>query len=146
LEKFAVRAGGGHNHRLGLYDGILIKDNQLAALRSVRSPVNFADLIRQVRERVPGVPIEIEVDNLEQFTDVLNTKPDIILLDNMEPTLLCEAVARRNREAPGVRLEASGGITLETLRTVAETGVDRISIGTLTHSAPALDIGLDYEY
>jgi nicotinate-nucleotide pyrophosphorylase (carboxylating) len=143
LEKYAVRQGGGHNHRMGLYDGILIKDNHLAALRkSVRAVAEQAQAWRQRQQRL--VPLEIEVDTLEQLDDVLGCRPDIVLLDNMTPEQLREAVRRRNEKAPGVVLEASGGVTLDTVRALAETGVDRISIGALTHSAPALDIALDY--
>jgi nicotinate-nucleotide pyrophosphorylase (carboxylating) len=135
LAKYAVRQGGGHNHRMGLYDGILIKDNHLAALAEHTDPIGEA--VRLARE-------EIEVDTLAQLEFALKAKPDIVLLDNMAPADLREAVRRRNELAPGVLLESSGGITLDTLRALAETGIDRISIGALTHSAPALDIGLDY--
>jgi nicotinate-nucleotide pyrophosphorylase (carboxylating) len=92
----------------------------------------------------PGVPVEIEVDTLEQLDAALAVRTDIVLLDNMPPSMLREAVAKRNASAPGVKLEASGGVTLATLRAIAETGVDRISVGALTHSAVALDVGLDY--
>jgi nicotinate-nucleotide pyrophosphorylase (carboxylating) len=143
LEKYAVRQGSGHNHRLGLYDGILIKDNHLAARgQGIQAVVAQAQAWRKQR---PGpVPLEIEVDTLEQLDMVLTGRPDIVLLDNMPPDQLREAVRRRNAKAPGVLLEASGGVTLATVRAIAETGVDRISIGALTHSAPALDIALDY--
>lgn len=143
LEKYAVRQGGGHNHRMGLYDGILIKDNHLAALAGHPDPVG--EVVRLAREKHnTSVPVEIEVDTLEQLESALKARPDIILLDNMRPAELRQAVRRRNELAPGVLLESSGGVTLDTLRALAETGVDRISIGALTHSAPALDIGLDY--
>jgi nicotinate-nucleotide pyrophosphorylase (carboxylating) len=143
LEKYAVRQGGGHNHRMGLYDGILIKDNHLAALAGHPDPVGEA--VRLARQKHgTSVPVEIEVDTLAQLEFALKAKPDIVLLDNMSPADLRQAVRRRNEIAPGVLLESSGGITLDTLRALAETGVDRISIGALTHSAPALDIGLDY--
>jgi nicotinate-nucleotide pyrophosphorylase (carboxylating) len=143
LEKFAVRQGGGHNHRMGLYDGILIKDNHLAALANHAEPI--AEAVRLAREKHgSSVLLEVEVDTLDQLELALKAKPDIILLDNMPPSDLRQAVRRRNEIAPDVLLESSGGITLETLRALAETGVDRISIGALTHSAPALDIGLDY--
>jgi nicotinate-nucleotide pyrophosphorylase (carboxylating) len=140
LEKYAVRKGGGDNHRLGLHDGILIKDNHLAAL----SPKGrIGDAIRAARQ-VATVPVEVEVDNLEQLDAALAAKPDMVLLDNMTLDALREAVRRRNAAAPGVLLEASGGVTLQTIRAIAETGVDRISVGALTHSAVALDIALDY--
>lgn len=143
LEKFAVRMGGGHNHRLGLFDGVLIKDNHLAALGFGPDPI--PRVIHLARERYGhSVVLEIEVDTLDQLDAALAAGPDIVLLDNMSTDQLREAVARRNAVAPGIALEASGGITLETLRGIAETGVDRISIGALTHSARALDIALDY--
>lgn len=143
LEKYAVRQGGGQNHRMGLYDGILIKDNHLAALRESADPANEAvQLLRQ--KHGTTVPLEIEVDTLTQLELALKAKPDVVLLDNMPPSDLREAVRRRNALAPSVLLEASGGVTLDTVRAIAESGVDRISIGALTHSAAALDIGLDY--
>ena len=141
LEKYAVRAGGGTNHRVGLYDGILIKDNHLAGLGGdVRRAVEAA-------RAFPGnsaFPVEVEVDRLEQLEHALAVKADIVLLDNMPPDLLRAAVARRDAVSPGTLLEASGGVNLSTVRDIAATGVDRISVGALTHSAPALDIGLDY--
>jgi nicotinate-nucleotide pyrophosphorylase (carboxylating) len=145
LEKYAVRCGGGHNHRLGLYDGILIKDNHLAALARER-PATIAaavELARAVAD-VRGVAVEIEVDNLEQLDEALACRPQIVLLDNMGPDQLRETVRRRGQVAPEVLLEASGGVNLATVRAIAETGVDRISVGALTHSAVALDVALDY--
>jgi nicotinate-nucleotide pyrophosphorylase (carboxylating) len=143
LEKYAVRQGGGHNHRVGLYDGVLIKDNHLAALGTGTDAVTRA--VETARQRYgTSVPIEVEVDNLDQLNVALRCAPDIVLLDNMGIDLLREAVRRRNASAPKVLLEASGGVTLTTLRSIAETGVDRISCGALTHSAAALDIALDY--
>jgi nicotinate-nucleotide pyrophosphorylase (carboxylating) len=143
LEKYAVRCGGGHNHRMGLYDMVLIKDNHLACIRDVYS---IELVISRARGYTRGkMPVEIEVDTLEQFNAALAAGPDIILLDNMTLEQMPEAVRRRNATAPGVKLEASGGVTLETVRAIAETGVDRISVGAITHSAPALDIALDYE-
>jgi nicotinate-nucleotide pyrophosphorylase (carboxylating) len=172
LEKYAVRCGGGTNHRLGLYDGVLIKDNHLAAWTESRS---IADAVRTAQAKSPpGVSIEVEVDTLEQLRDALEGRPDIVLLDNMPPAMLREAVVIRNafvasfsppspdggpmrqtapNEAPGprsgdrglnVQLEASGGVTLDTVREIALTGVERISIGALTHSAPALDLAFDW--
>lgn len=144
LEKYAVRAGGGENHRLGLYDGILIKDNHLAFLASAPDPIGSA--IRLARLRAPqGAPVEIEVDRIDQFEQALWHKPDIILLDNFALDLLADAVRVRNLRAPAIALEASGGIRLDTVRAIALTGVDRISVGALTHSAKALDIGLDFD-
>jgi nicotinate-nucleotide pyrophosphorylase (carboxylating) len=143
LEKYAVRMGGAHNHRLGLCDGVLIKDNHLAALGP--QPGAVAAAVRLAREKYgTTVPLEIEVDTLEQLDVALAAGPDIVLLDNMAPEALREAVRRRNAASPGVLLEASGGVTLATLRAIGEAGVDRISVGALTHSAPALDIALDY--
>jgi nicotinate-nucleotide pyrophosphorylase (carboxylating) len=143
LEKYAVRQGGGHNHRLGLYDGILIKDNHLEALRLGQEGIVQA--VQTARDKVgDSMPVEIEVDSLEGLDRALTCGPAIVLLDNMAPDLLREAVRRRNAAGSKVLLEASGGVTLATIRDIAETGVDRISVGALTHSAPALDIALDY--
>ncbi len=143
LEKYAVRQGGGHNHRMGLYDGVLIKDNHLAALTGHADAV--AEAVRLARQaHGTSIPLEIEVDTLAQLEGALKAHPDIILLDNMPPDDMREAVRRRNAVAPNVLLEASGGVTLQTIRAIAESGVDRISVGALTHSAPALDIALDY--
>jgi nicotinate-nucleotide pyrophosphorylase (carboxylating) len=142
LEKYAVRAGGGHNHRTGLYDMVLVKDNHLAALAGDPDPI--ATAIRRARESCPAVPVEIEVDSLGQFERALGCGPDTILLDNMTPDQMRECVRRRDAVGSKVLLEASGGVTLQTLRAVAESGVDRVSVGALTHSAVALDIALDY--
>jgi nicotinate-nucleotide pyrophosphorylase (carboxylating) len=143
LEKYAVRCGGGHNHRVGLFDGVLIKDNHLAALghgrKDIRTAVEAARGLHGV-----GVPVEIEVDNLAELDEALRCGPEIVLLDNMAPDAMREAVRRRDAVAPKVLLEASGGVTLATVRAIAETGVNRVSVGALTHSAPALDIALDY--
>ncbi|MBD3676387.1 MAG: carboxylating nicotinate-nucleotide diphosphorylase [Planctomycetaceae bacterium] len=144
LEKYAVRAGGGTNHRMGLYDGVMIKDNHLAAWNSSGAGT-IADAIEELRGKVEeGITIEVEVDTLDQLRTALPAKPDYVLLDNMAPDLLREAVGIRNEEAPDVLLEASGGITKQTVRAIAETGVDRISIGALTHSVTGLDIGFDW--
>jgi nicotinate-nucleotide pyrophosphorylase (carboxylating) len=139
LEKYAVRMGGGTNHRIGLHDMILIKDNHLAAMGNT-----IETAIEQARTAFPKLPLEVEVDSLEQLNRALTARPDIVLLDNLSVELMREAVARRNALAPGVQLEASGGVNLDTVRAIAETGVDRISVGALTHSAKALDIALDY--
>jgi len=146
LEKYAVRCGGGQNHRIGLYDAILIKDNHLAWLADTPDPISQA--IAQARAFAPpGTIIEIEVDDFEQFDRALSGQPDIILLDNFAKDDLSEAVRRRNQQALNtVRLEASGGIGLQAVAEIAQTGVDRISVGALTHSAPALDIGLDDDH
>lgn len=144
LEKYAVRCGGGQNHRLGLHDAVLIKDNHLAWLAATGDPIGRA--VAAARAQVPpGTVVEVEVDTLDQLDRALACGPDIILVDNLGPEGLAEAVRRRDTRAEGVLLEASGGIRLETVAALARTGVDRISIGALTHSAPALDLGMDFE-
>jgi nicotinate-nucleotide pyrophosphorylase (carboxylating) len=146
LEKYAVRCGGGRNHRMGLFDAVLIKDNHLAFLQSQGRDGAIAAAIAAARAHAPGAAfLEIEVDSLEQFEHALACKPDIILLDNLGPEALAQAVRRRDEVAPEIELEASGGVNLETVAALARTGVDRISAGALTHSAPALDIALDLE-
>ena len=141
LEKYAVRMGGGTNHRIGLHDGILIKDNHLAGLAGdVRRAIEAA----RAFPGNEGLAVEVEVDSLKQLEIALAARADIVLLDNMPFADLRAAVARRDAVAPKTLLEASGGVNLLTIRDVAATGVDRISVGALTHSAPALDIGLDY--
>ncbi|HEY1380714.1 MAG TPA: carboxylating nicotinate-nucleotide diphosphorylase [Gemmataceae bacterium] len=142
LEKYAVRMGGGHNHRVGLYDGVLIKDNHLAALGG--GPAAVPRAVAAARAHAPGLPVEVEVDTWEQFEAALACRPDIVLLDNMPPELLRRCAERRAEVAPGVLLEASGGVNLQTVGAIAATGVDRVSVGALTHSAAALDIALDY--
>ena len=152
LEKYAVHCGGGHNHRSGLYDAILIKDNHLACYYRVTGKLlNPAEAVNHARKFLatqPGIAAntiaEIEVDSLEQLTDALKADPDIVLLDNMSNSQLRAAVLVRNQQNPRVELEASGGVNLTTLRSIAETGVDRISVGALTHSAINLDLGLDW--
>ncbi|HVJ84781.1 MAG TPA: carboxylating nicotinate-nucleotide diphosphorylase [Caulifigura sp.] len=145
LQKYAVRCGGGVNHRMGLYDGVLIKDNHLAAWVGLDSRPSLREAVAQARKVSPkDVTIEVEVDSLEQLRDVLKAHPDIVLLDNMSPATMSEAIAIRDREASDVQLEASGSVTLETVAAIAATGVDRISIGALTHSAPALDLAFDW--
>jgi nicotinate-nucleotide pyrophosphorylase (carboxylating) len=134
LDKRAVAAGGGTNHRMGLSDAILIKDNHVALAGGIVPAVEAA------RAANPGLAVEVEVDDLAQLEEALGAHADTILLDNMEPALLRQAVARTGGRA---RLEASGGITLDTVRAVAETGVDAISVGALTHSVAALDVSLE---
>ena len=134
LEKYAVRMGGGTNHRMSLSDAALIKDNHIAAAGGVQ------EAFLRVRTQFPKAEIEIEVDNLDQLAEVLPLKPDLILLDNMNPALCRKAV---EVVAGQCKLEASGGITLESAQEFAATGVDYLAIGALTHSAPVLDIGLD---
>ena len=143
LEKYAVRCGGGTNHRMGLYDGVLIKDNHLAAWTESDS---IAAAVETARQRSPaGISIEVEVETLDQLTDALRGGPDIVLLDNMDVATLRQAVNMRDHTAPRVLLEASGGVTLETVAAIAQTGVERISVGGLTHSAPALDLAFDWK-
>ena len=134
LEKYAVRKGGGTNHRMSLSDAALIKDNHIAAAGGVVQAFSL------VREKFPNSEIEIEVDNLQQLREVLPLNPGLVLLDNMSPAQCAEAVAL---VAGATRLEASGGITIENARAYAEAGVDYIAVGALTHSAPNFDIGLD---
>jgi nicotinate-nucleotide pyrophosphorylase (carboxylating) len=136
LEKYAVRCGGGVNHRMGLGDAALVKDNHVAAAGGV------AAAIAAVRRAAPGLPLEVECDTLEQVSEALAAGAGLILLDNMSPAGLRAAVALA-RGHEGVRLEASGGLRLDTARVVAETGVDYVAVGALTHSSPALDLGLD---
>ncbi len=145
LEKYAVRTGGGTNHRVGLYDGVLIKDNHLAGFPDPRTAVTDAVAAAQGHPASRHLPIEVEVDTLDQLDVALAARPAIVLLDNMTNEQLRTAVARRNAVAPGVLLEASGGVNLTTVRGIAETGVERVSVGAITHSATALDIALDYD-
>lgn len=140
-QKYAVATGGGTNNRIGLYDGILIKDNHLAGRGG------DVQLAVETARSAPGndwLPVEVEVDTLEQLEEALAARADIVLLDNMTPDQMRTAVQRRAAVSPDTKLEASGGVNLDTVRGIAATGVDRISVGALTHSAPALDIGLDY--
>jgi len=135
LEKYAVRCGGGVNHRMGLYDQVLIKDNHIAAAGSITRAIEGA------KRHAPGFKLEIEVDTLDQLDEVLAAGVDQILLDNMTPAQLKEAVKRVNGRAI---TEASGSITKATAPAIAESGVDLISVGWITHSAPCLDLGLDF--
>lgn len=136
LEKMAVRAGGGGNHRMGLYDMVLVKDNHIAAAGSIRAAIDG------VRERNAGLSVEVEVHTAEELEEALAAGVDRILLDNMSVESLRRAVALVRQRADGVELEASGNVTLDRVREVAETGVDYISVGALTHSAPAADLSL----
>lgn len=141
LEKYAVFCGGGRNHRLGLFDLIFIKDNHLAALR-YEPPNPIGAAVRRARERCPELKVEVEVDTPGQVQEALEAGADIILLDNMELGEMRTAVHWINHKA---QVEASGRVNLATVRAIAETGVDFISVGALTHSAPAVDIALDFE-
>ncbi|MGB7156804.1 MAG: carboxylating nicotinate-nucleotide diphosphorylase [Tepidisphaeraceae bacterium] len=164
LEKYAVRAGGGFNHRIGLYDGLLIKDNHLASIPPRELSTFLSRIVSQSRAEAPSRLVEVEVDTLDQLREVLAVDGiDVILLDNMDCPRMAEAVQLRDvslstssgqahstssgqaSRKGKVELEASGGVTLETVRPIALTGVERIAVGGITHSAPALDIGLDVE-
>jgi nicotinate-nucleotide pyrophosphorylase (carboxylating) len=141
LEKYAVSCGGGRNHRMGLNDMVLIKDNHLAALRhELPDPITAA--VRSARTQYPRLKVEVEVDTLEQVDQALSAGADFILLDNMNPVQLRLAVQKCKGRA---QTEASGGITLASVRAVAEAGVDFVSVGALTHSARAVDVGLDFQ-
>ena len=143
LEKYAVAAGGGVNHRMGLYDGVLIKDNHLKLIGGIEKAVSEARANLQKQ-----TPIEVEVTNLQEFRQALSARAELILLDNMPLAEIQEAVRLRNavlrsKKGPRPFLEVSGGVTLGNVRTLAATGVDRISVGALTHSAPALNVALE---
>ena len=137
LEKYAVRMGGGSNHRMRLDDGVLIKDNHVAVCGGV------AEAVRRAKAANTGLQVQVEVDSIEQIEPALDAGADRLLLDNMSPAMLREAVALVRGRVP---LEASGGVNLDTIRAIAETGVDFISVGRITQSAPAVDIGLDYAF
>ncbi|MEO1236200.1 MAG: nicotinate-nucleotide diphosphorylase (carboxylating), partial [Planctomycetota bacterium] len=144
---YAVACGGGGTHRMGLYDAVLVKDNHLAHVPESEWTAALSAMAARARREVPGLKfVMVEVDTSAQLERVLAVPAgtlDLVLLDNMGFDALREAVALRDRVAPGVRLEASGGVTLETVRAIAETGVDRVSVGALTHSSVNLDLGLD---
>ncbi|WP_449601926.1 carboxylating nicotinate-nucleotide diphosphorylase [Paenibacillus sp. Marseille-Q9583] len=138
LEKYAVRVGGGFNHRFGLYDAVMIKDNHIKGAGGIRQAVGRA------RKNIPHtMSIEVETENLEQVEEALAAGADIIMLDNMPNEMMKQAVARIKAKAPHVKTEASGNVSLETVRGIAETGVDVISVGRLTYSFSSLDISLD---
>ncbi len=142
LEKYAVRCGDGYNHRRNLSDGVMLKDNHLAAL--LTAGLRLEDVLRAGKANLPHlVKIEVEVDRLDQIEAALSGGADVILLDNMGPAMLRQAVELINGRA---MTEASGGVNLDTVRDIAYSGVDLVSVGALTHSAPALDIGLDFEF
>lgn len=148
LEKYAVRCGGGFCHRLGLYDAVLVKDNHLAGVPIGQLASRAADAARRARADRPLRFVEVEATRLEQVEALLTVEPgliDLILLDNMTVDQVRRAVALRDRINPRIELEASGGVRLDTIREIAQTGVERISCGAITHSAPALDLALDAE-
>ena len=137
LQKYAVRCGGGVNHRMSLGDAILIKDNHVAAAGSVTAA------LRAARAHAPDLPCEVEVDSFAQLDEVLELGVELVLLDNFTPDQAAEAVVRRDARAPGTGLEVSGGLTIDTAAAHAAAGVDFLAVGALTHSAPVLDLGLD---
>jgi nicotinate-nucleotide pyrophosphorylase (carboxylating) len=141
FEKYAVRCGGGTNHRRDLAVMAMIKDNHREAL--ARAELSLAEGVRNIRQRTPGIAVEVEIDSLEDLEAALEASPEWILLDNMPPAEMAEAVRLCAGRA---KLEASGGVTLDTVRAIAGTGVDAISVGALTHSAKALDLSLDLEF
>lgn len=141
FEKYAVSCGGGQNHRMGLFDMILIKDNHLMALRGEK-PNAIAAAVARARQAYPKLEVEVEADNLDQVRQAVEAGADIVLLDNMSLNELRAAVKLVNGRA---KVEASGGVNLDTVRSIAETGIDFISVGAITHSARAVDIGLDFK-
>jgi nicotinate-nucleotide pyrophosphorylase (carboxylating) len=150
LEKYAVRAGGGHNHRMGLHDGVLVKDNHIAGIALKELAGYLTKVVGLSRAENSARFVEVEVENLEQLREVLKVEGvDVVLLDNMDCPSMEGAVAMRTTLCAGRKtrplFEASGGITLDTVRTVALTGVERIAVGAITHSATALDISLEIE-
>jgi len=136
LDKYAVACGGGVNHRMGLYDAAMLKDNHYLGKRLEAGA-------RDLRRRHPGTPLIIECDEPAQIARALALRPEVLLLDNMRPARLRAQIRRIRRDAPRTKIEVSGGVSLKTVRALADLGPDRISIGRLTHSAPALDLGLD---
>jgi nicotinate-nucleotide pyrophosphorylase (carboxylating) len=146
LDKYAVTRGGGFNHRIGLYDGLLVKDNHIASVPVRQLAEHLGRILARSRAESPSRFIEVEVDTFEQLKEVIKVDGiDVILLDNMDCPTMELAVQLRNTSGRKVALEASGGVNMDTVRSVALTGVDRIAVGAITHSAPALDIGLDVE-
>jgi len=148
LQKYATRCGGATLHRIGLFDAVLLKDNHLGAFAAGTLAERVRQAARSARTAGPVAFVECEVDSLAQLDELLALEQgvlDMVLLDNMGPATLAEAVRRRDARAPHVQLEASGGVRLDTVRAIAESGVDRISVGAITHSAPALDLGLDLD-
>ncbi|MEC0212971.1 carboxylating nicotinate-nucleotide diphosphorylase [Paenibacillus ehimensis] len=138
LEKYAVRVGGGHNHRFGLYDAVMIKDNHIKGAGGIRQAITAA------RAQIPHtMKIEVEVETFEQLEEALAAGPDIVMLDNMSPEQMSQAVQRMKNQAPHIMVEASGSVTLDSVHSIALSGVDVISVGRLTYSVQALDISLD---
>ena len=141
LEKHAVRCGGGLNHRMGLYDAVLLKENHLALVQEK----DFPALLQRAKKENPDLPVIVEADSVDLAKQLLAFKPDRILLDNLKPEEIREVVQERNRSGGGTPLEASGGVTLERAKALAEAGADFISVGSLTHSPKAIDFALDWK-
>ena len=139
-QKYAVRVGGADNHRMGLYDQVLIKENHIAAAGSI------AQAVATARRSAPRVPVEVEVESLDEFDEALDAKPDIILLDELSQAEMRQAVARNRARGAVVKLEASGSVTLENVRAIAETGVDFVSVGSLTKHVRAVDLSMRLEF
>jgi nicotinate-nucleotide pyrophosphorylase (carboxylating) len=137
-QKYAVRCGGGRNHRMGLHDMVLVKENHIIAAGSISAA------IRQARASAPGIPVEIEVESLQEFREALDMKPDVIMLDEFTPVDMRTAVAARNSAGSATRIEASGGIDLGGIRAIAATGIDYISVGALTKHVNAIDLSLRF--
>ena len=139
MQKYAVRCGGGVNHRLGLWDAVLIKDNHVVSAGSITAA------LAAVRERSPGLPCEVEVDTLEQLDEAFAAGADEVLLDNFTPSQCAEAVRRKEKAGSAARLESSGGLSVDVARAYAESGVDYLAVGALTHSSASLDLALDLD-
>ena len=137
-QKYAVRCAGGRNHRIGLYDMVLVKENHIVAAGGI------AAALAQARAQAPGIPVEIEVETLDEFRDALTARPDVILLDEFDETAMREAVALNRAAGGAVKIEASGGVDLDTVRRIAATGVDYISVGSLTKHLHATDLSLRF--
>jgi len=148
LEKYALRVGGGEDHRMGLYDQVLVKENHLALRQKTKDkrPKTLREWMNVIRKRAPrGMKIEVEAQSLREFRELLPSPADIILLDNLSVQEIRKAVMLRNRKGKRPLLGVSGGVTLANIRQIAKTGVDRISVGRMTHSAPAVNISIDIE-
>ena len=144
LEKYAVRMGGGYNHRYDLSEAVLIKDNHIAALRKKKKGLNLGEMITRIRRKSKDKEIEIEIDSVADFKQVVEHSPDIIMLDNMNISQIRKCVKLRNKIDKKIKLEVSGNVTLDNVRTLARLKVDRISIGKLTHSPKSIDISLEF--
>jgi nicotinate-nucleotide pyrophosphorylase (carboxylating) len=146
LQKYAVACGGGATHRMGLYDAVLIKDNHLAHIPTNELSAQLDSAVQTARtQEPPPAFVEVEVDTFAQLEIVLGLDVDIVLLDNMTPHQLSQAVAMRDQHAPAVQLEASGGVNLDSVTAIADSGIERISVGALTHSPPSVDIAMDLQ-